>query len=142
MSPSEREIATDIAWQLLYTPYHWGGDDPMGGFDCSGMIVEILSSIGLIGRSDDYTAQGLWDLFKDKRVPEPYEGCLVFWTNRNGEVIHVEYCIDEIRAIGASGGGSRTTTLYAAKEQNAFIKIRPIHSRSGVYGYVDPWKED
>ena len=58
-----RAMALKIAWAYLGRPYRWGGDDPMAGFDCSGFIVEILQSVGLIERREDFTAQGLWELF-------------------------------------------------------------------------------
>jgi len=37
------------------TFYTWGGDDP-SSFDCSGLVVEALKSVGLISRHDDRTA--------------------------------------------------------------------------------------
>jgi hypothetical protein len=54
-------------------------------------------------------------------------------------VVHVEICLSEELSIGASGGGSKTKTIKDAIKQNAFIKIRPIHSRKNVWGYVNPY---
>jgi len=30
------------------TFYLWGGDDPLAGFDCSGFVIEILKSVGIL----------------------------------------------------------------------------------------------
>lgn len=134
------EIATRIAWSFLGTPYSWGGDDPINGFDCSGFVIEVLKSVGLFPRGQDMTAQGLSELYP--RCEDTKEGCLVFWRSSTDEnrIVHVEYCLDEVLSIGASGGGSKTMTMQDAIEQNAYIKIRPFRSRSHIYGFVDPFK--
>ena len=131
-----RELAVKIAFSYIGTPYLW---DDLYDFDCSGFVSEILKSIGSLGRKGDWTAHQLADLWQRTRSDDP--GNLVFWRNGGGRVIHVEMCIGDGLAIGASGGGSKTTTLAAAIRQNAFIKIRPIHSRPKVWGYVNPFGE-
>lgn len=129
---TKREIATKIAWSYIGTFYKWGGDDP-SGFDCSGFVIELLKSIGLFPRKEDTTARGLSSIFQ--KVGKPQEGCLVFYGN---PISHVEYCFDSNLSIGASGGGSSTTTLAKAIKQNAFIKMRPIRKKE-VICYVDPF---
>ncbi|MCK9325035.1 MAG: C40 family peptidase [Bacteroidales bacterium] len=136
----KRMIAIEIAKQFLGRPYTWGGDDPMRGFDCSGLAVELLKSVGVLPRRGDWTAQMLWNRFDNfgVMVSEPYWGCLVFWKS-GGEIIHVEMCLNDELSIGASGGGSKVKTLEDAIKQNAFIKVRPFRSRSGLFGFVDPF---
>jgi cell wall-associated NlpC family hydrolase len=136
---NSRQIAVAVAWKMWGLPYKWGGDDPMASFDCSGMIVEILKSVGILPRSGDWTAQGLWNLFKSHQVDPPYEGCLVFWKDDHDKVIHVELCLDDKLSIGASGGGINTVTKQDAIDQNAYIKIRPFRSRSFLKGFLDPF---
>lgn len=135
-----KDIAEKIAFRFLGKPYVWGGDDSISGFDCSGFVIEILKSVGILPRDGDWTAEGLWNRFCDKQVDKPYNGCLVFWTNQEGKIIHIEYAINEILCIGASGGGSKTKTLEDAIYQNAYIKIRPWASRKNVKGFIDPFK--
>ncbi|RPI56414.1 MAG: hypothetical protein EHM49_00030 [Deltaproteobacteria bacterium] len=135
----KRKIAVAIAWKMWGLPYKWGGDDPIESFDCSGMVVEILKSVGALPRKGDWTAHSLWELFKDRLVEHPYEGCLVFWENGSGKVIHVELCLDNELSIGASGGGSSTLTEQNASDQNAYIKVRPFRSRSLIKGFLDPF---
>lgn len=139
MEITERELALDYAWRYVGTFYSWGGDDP-SGFDCSGFVVEVLKAIGLLPRGGDWTAAGLYEIFKNRVVNAPQAGCLVFW-HSNNKIIHVEICVDSERCLGASGGGRGTVTREDAIKHNAFIKMRPYKSRKNVYGFVDPFKE-
>ena len=104
-----RNIASLLAWHYIGLPYKWGGNDAMSGFDCSGLIVEILKSVGLLPRQFDTTAKGLMIMFRDKKVDSPYEGCLVFYGKIHAT--HIEYCINSKLTVGASGGGSDTVDL-------------------------------
>lgn len=135
------DIALKIAWAYLGKWYKWKGDDP-SGFDCSGLIVEILQSVGLIGRKEDYSAQGLWDKFKDKKVNPGVdirflnEAVLIFYGKSETEITHIEMSVGEGLSIGASGGDSSTLTMEDAIKMNAFIKIRPIQSRKDIVGFI------
>ena len=42
-----RTSAVDYIKRFIGRPYSWGGDDPMSGFDCSGLIHETLQAVGL-----------------------------------------------------------------------------------------------
>jgi len=136
-----RDMGEQVAWSLHGLPYRWGGDDPMTGFDCSGLCIEILKSVGVLTRSGDWTAQGLYDKWNHQgHKASPYSGCLVFWQNRRKtRIIHVEYCLDHGLTMGASGGGSKTTSEDAASSQNAYIKVRP--TRKPYYAILDPYQE-
>jgi hypothetical protein len=143
-----RKVATELAMSFLGLPYLWGGDDPVAGFDCSGMCIELCKAVDLLPRRGDWTAAGLWKHFADNHgcavstATQIDEGCLVFWHAKDDlkRIIHVEYALNSELCIGASGGGSRTQSRADAIKQNAYIKIRPIHSRKGIYGVVDPFK--
>ena len=140
MELSEREIAVAYAWSFIGTPYKWGGNDPMAGFDCSGFCIEVLQAVGVLSRHGDWTAANLFEKFKEKKVNYPTQGCLVFWNNQSGnKIVHVELCINDRLALGASGGGSRTVTVQDAIEQDAYIKLRPFASRPNIAGFVNPF---
>ena len=119
------------------TFYTWGGDDP-SGFDCSGLCIEGLKSVGILARKSDYTGERLRQLLAAYEVPTPYEGCLVFFM-RDGKAYHVEVCINKYQTVGASGGGSRTKTVQDAIKHNAFIKRRPIPQTSNLV-FIDPFQ--
>ena len=135
---TQREMAVKIAWRMWGIPYIWGGDDPVDGFDCSGMCVEILKSVGVLSRKGDWSAHGLYRLFEGNEVDTPVEGCLVFW-GQPAYITHVEFVISDNLCIGASGGGRRTLTWRDAVRQNAYIKIRPWPNRGGDRFFVDPF---
>ena len=130
----------DYASFFVGRPYRWGGDDPMEGFDCSGLAVEVLKSVGILRRGTDYTSQALYTKFKKYETGEPKKGSLVFYHNgrSNKRIIHVAIALDRVRVIEASGGGSRTKSLQDAVDQNAFIRIRTWKSRKNVAGFLDP----
>ena len=134
---NKRDFICDLALRWVGKPYLWGGDDPVAGFDCSGLMVELLTSVGKIPRGADLTAEGLRQRFL--AVTQPARGCLVFWGDQQKGATHVELLLDEDLAIGASGGGSKTITLEEAIRTNAFIKVRPWRSREGGIGFRDPF---
>lgn len=133
-----REFTTALAMSYLGTPYRWGGDDPMEGFDCSGYMIELLAAVGVVPLGYDGTAQALYDRWPERRVDTPKKGCLVFFGVTADKITHVEYCLGRRLSIGASGGGSRTTTLADAIRQNAYVRVRPFVTRAPI-GYVDPF---
>ena len=137
------EKALKVAWLLVGKPYIWGGDDAIKGFDCSGLIIEILKSVGRLPRSGDWSAAMLYEKFKKHEVESPETGCLAFWSNENGHIIHVEFCVDFETTIGASGGGSKTKTEQDAIDQNAYVKVRPLEGGRKKYSHlVNPFYED
>lgn len=129
-----RVLALDVAIRFLGKPYLWGGDNPIVGFDCSGFIVEILKSVGRLPRKGDWTAEQLCrQVFSTKPVyhdiSELRPGMLVFWETPAKVIRHVEmvYAVtDGPITIGASGGGSATTSVAEAVAQDAYIKLRPV----------------
>jgi hypothetical protein len=136
------DLALDSAKRLINLPYRWGGNDPMEGFDCSGLVIEILQSAGLFPRNKDTTAHGLSLLFPETEVIGP--GVLVFYDwNSDKRFDHVEMVIaidedGELYTIGASDGDDRTTTVTNAQMQDAYVKIRPL--RGGYTKAVNPFE--
>jgi hypothetical protein len=137
----KRTQASIYAQLFVGLPYLWGGDDPMGGFDCSGLVCEVLQSVGILKHGSDFTAEMLYQKFKKNLRAEPSEGCLVFWGAP--KKTHIEMVIFKndtlCQLIGASGGGSATTNLEMAKKSNAYVKIRPLDQKPGWTAIVDPF---
>lgn len=135
----KRSIVLQVAMNYLGAFYSWGGDDP-SGFDCSGLVVECLKSVGVLPRRGDWTAQNVYDKWLDNKVTIPKAGDLVFWVNHTGnKIIHIEIILNSELSIGASGGGSRTRVRLDAIRDNAFIKIRPFKSRPYLKGFLNPY---
>lgn len=144
---TKRDLVLWLAERMLLLPYRWGGDDPLTGFDCSGLVIECLRSAGLLPREGDWTAAALREHFvgpgrtREILPPRvPPAGALVFWGSPR--ITHVEIVwrhLDDhtVLTIGAAGGGSTTVDAAAAERQNAFVKVRPL--RPGWVAAVDPF---
>lgn len=134
------ELLKDYAMKFVGIKYNWGGDDPMGGFDCSGYVCELLKAFGLISEHEDFTAKGLYDRYKDHKIVAPEHGALVFFGKNADQITHVGFCLNKHQMIEAGGGGSKTISEEVAIKQNAYIKLRPILKRRDIVGYVlPPW---
>ena len=127
---TKRELAVEALKMHMGLPYKWGGNDPLSGFDCSGLMVEVLQTVGLMGRGSDDTADGLSRMFNETEVFQP--GVMVYWDwNRDGKIDHVEMIahVDddgEIYTVGASGGDNSTSSVQAAIMADAYVKMRPL----------------
>lgn len=136
-----RMAAVEYGKRMVGTPYIWGGDDPIGGLDCSGLAQEVLSSVGL-DPDGDQTADGLYRIFKSKQVGSPDgdwpSGALVFFGTAS-KVTHVGVSIGSGLMLEAGGGGSKTISRDAAINQNAFVRIRPINRLADFVACCDPF---
>ena len=135
-NPSQK-VLRDYAMSHLGQPYRWGGDDPLHGYDCSGLVLELLKSAGLVPNKFDTTAQGLYDRYRENCISAPCFGALAFYGSIHG-ITHVSFCLNGTECIEAGGGGSRMKTREDAAKNNAFIRIRPIKYRNDVVGYSIP----
>jgi len=134
----------EVAWYLWDAqrdkPYLWGGDDPMAGFDCSGLVIDPLKAVGLLPKIGDWTAEGLAVYFKHQETKRTRPGCLLFY-NRNHRIGHVVIVWavigSHILGLSAGGGGRHIKTVEDAVKHNAYIKVRP--ALPGWVKMVDPF---
>jgi cell wall-associated NlpC family hydrolase len=109
-------------------PYRWGGDNPLSGFDCSGLVCELLHSAGVI--TEDMNAMGLYSFLRDRAKWGSYGlGAIAFYGKPDGGITHVGFCVDGYRMLEAGGGDDSTINEARADRQNAFVRIRLITAR-------------
>lgn len=127
------ESMIEYAKSFVGSPYSWGGSNPLSGWDCSGFIQEVLTSVGLDPKGDQ-TSQGLYNHFSSKPYLEKIQaGSLVFYGASSLEIKHVALCINNFQIIEAAGGGSRTKSIRDAMSDNAFVRVRPVKYRSDFF---------
>jgi cell wall-associated NlpC family hydrolase len=142
---SEPKSIVDIFCDYLLTflnkvPYHYSGDDPMEGFDCSGLAVEGGKGIGFFPRDFDMNAQDLYNRFKVDKIAindNFRKGTLIFFGTSPKDVSHVGVVIFPEHKIMIEAGGGRKTTITEeeAKKLNAFVRLRPY--RKDLVGFGD-----
>lgn len=133
-----KDILLSYAMRFVGVPYKWGGDDPLQGVDCSGLVIELLQSQGLLSKAFDTTSQGLYQHFSVCKTDTPSFGALLFFGKGIGKISHVGFALDHKLMLEAGGGDSTTTTIGIAAAKNAFVKIRPILSRHDHVATVKP----
>lgn len=123
---------------FLGVPYKWGGENPISGFDCSGLVQEILRGAGIDPKGDQ-TAQGLYDHFEGTSTHGVYgPGVLAFYGKSTREISHVAFMIDQYRIIEAGGGSSSVLSPKDADFNNSFVRMRLVKHRSDLVGTLKP----
>lgn len=127
------------ALSFLGTPYHYSGNNPIGGIDCSGLVCEILRSTGVIGR-EDLSAQDLFNKFDGLGATYGIRklGALAFYGKSVTAITHVAWVLSPYQIIEAGGGDSTTDTLEEAKARNAFVRLRTIEHRPDLVATLMP----
>lgn len=133
-------VVLNYSTMFIGLPYIWGGSHPSQGYDCSGLVQEILASVGFdpIG---DQTAQTLYNSLLNSCIllgKVPQAGAILFFGSSLNEITHVAFAIDDRHMIEAGGGGSTSKTVKDAIGQGAFVRVRPIASRKDLVACLLP----
>jgi cell wall-associated NlpC family hydrolase len=113
--------AVAAARSQLGVPYHWGGESPGVGFDCSGLTQWAW---GRAGVGIPRTAQEQYDAIEHVSLSALEPGDLVFWGSGRGGISHVGIYV---------GGGD----VIHAPETGELVRIQPIWN-SGLVGAGRP----
>lgn len=131
-------IVVEYAKTFLGKPYLYGGDDPLIGFDCSGLVIECLKSVGMFPLQD-MTAQNLYSYFKPTgTLNKAGPGALCFYGKSTSQISHIAIMINDFQVLEAGGGTSQTDSFDDAVKQNAFIRIRPFMQRKDFVEVIMP----
>jgi cell wall-associated NlpC family hydrolase len=99
--------ANDILFRaigLVGTPYHWGGNTPAGGFDCSGLVDYIYRTAARIQLPRTSHEMASMDKRKVRRMTQLASGDLVFFAI-NGGINHVGVYVGKGRFVHAPNSG-------------------------------------
>lgn len=124
---------------LVGKPYIWGGTGAVG-FDCSGLVVEMLKARGFVKARYDATSQTLFEKTASGGTLNATTHCLSFY-GKPGRISHVGYCINSEQMVEAGGGNSRCKTPEDAEKYGAYVRLRPIHYRKDFISIHMPSKD-
>lgn len=126
---------------FIGVPYIWGGNNPLVGFDCSGLVMEGLKRQGLVGPHEDLTSQGIYERLVGFKhfAPETVhlqENDLLFFGTSPMNITHISVARDNHIMLEAGGGDSSCTSVEISKQKNAFVRERPIRMRRDLVATI------
>ncbi|HUA81933.1 MAG TPA: C40 family peptidase [Dyella sp.] len=92
------------AMALVGTPYHWGGNTPNGGFDCSGLVDYIYRNAANIQLPHSSREMASVDGVKVRHMDDLISGDLVFFSI-DGDISHVGVYVGKGRFVHAPNSG-------------------------------------
>lgn len=126
------------AMQFIGQPYYFGGNDPQQGWDCSGLVGEILLAGGAVPFGTRTNAQGLYDLISTNGGTCWNLGSVAFFGQDMKSIVHVGWCLDSFLMLEAGGGDSGVVDTASAIARHAFVKMRPIRYRKDFLTVLKP----
>lgn len=105
--PGRQNTATpsqvvSLALRMLGRPYHYGGDAPSEGFDCSGLVFYTYHRVGL---KLPRTSYGQFKASQPVAMRHLRPGDLVFFRFQRGRISHVGIYIGDHRFVHAPSDG-------------------------------------
>jgi cell wall-associated NlpC family hydrolase len=108
--------ANDVLFRaiaLVGTPYHWGGNTPRSGFDCSGLVDYVYRTSADMALPRTSHALSEMDAPRVKHIGELASGDLLFFRTGHHGISHVAIYVGNGRFVHApnSGGTVRLDNL-------------------------------
>ncbi len=104
-----RTEANDVlfgALGLVGTPYHWGGNTPETGFDCSGLVRYVYNST--LGLALPRTSRAMGRIDAPRVTRDALDaGDLVFFHGRSSRISHVGIYVGKGRFVHAPNSGGK-----------------------------------
>jgi len=132
----------DYLLNFVGTPYKWAGNNPIEGFDCSGLIMEGLKAHGIAKYNEDLSSQSIFDKLSGGYKyfsPDSHmiiKNDLLFFGKSAREISHVAIAYDNMLMLEAGGGDSTCTSVKRARKLGAFVRVRPIKNRKDLIATV------
>ena len=125
-----------LAFQYVGVHYVWGGNDPMTGLDCSGLVIRVLKDAGIMPQNTrDMTAQGIYRYLLDEKrslKSKLAADSIVFYGGSTENITHIGIAINKKWMIHAANGGSTVRCLEDAVKRDARVQMREINYRSDM----------
>lgn len=126
------------ALSFLGIPYQWGGNNPLTGLDCSGLVCEILKGVGAVPHSADLTSQQLFNHLGAGQNVTPQTGAIAFYGESISHITHVAFCINDRLVVEAGSGGRDVVNISEAQSRGAVVRIRPLKYRKDLVAVLMP----
>lgn len=123
--------ANDVLFRaiaLVGTPYHWGGNTPTGGFDCSGLVGYVYRTSADMRLPRTSHNMSRVDAPKITRIDKLASGDLVFFRTGHHGISHVGIYVGNGRFVHApnSGGTVRLDRLSNSYWHKHFAYARRV----------------
>lgn len=137
------QYVISVALSFLNTPYLWNGKHvSQGGLDCSGLVSNVLMSVGF-SELKGVNSQGIYEALIKRpgtqiQVRKP--GAVAFFGKDLNSITHVSLLIDQHRMI-ESGGGDSTYAIVDPIQQAARysgVRIRLLTHRKDLIAVLMP----
>lgn len=128
----------EYASKFVGLPYIWGGEHPSLGYDCSGLLQEVLSYCGMDPIGDQSAQELFTQLARISTLNVKKAGSIVFYGKSINQISHVAFMIGENHMCEAGGGDSTCVDKSSAIARGAFVRIRLIDRRKDIVAVLLP----
>jgi peptidoglycan DL-endopeptidase CwlO len=117
--PSRGELAARAAVQQVGIAYHWGGETPANGFDCSGLVRWAYRQVGL---DLPHSSYALYDVGRPVAAGKLAPGDILFFAGLghvglyvgHGRMVHAPQTGRDVEIVSL-GGSSYGASYVAAR---------------------------
>jgi|GEM_PF-4560681 len=128
-----------MALQYLNVPYRWGGSNT-NGIDCSGLVLKVLSDVGI--KLSDRTAHGLYEYCLENGTRTSKECDSILFFGKPERITHVAISLGIVDGewimVEAGGAGSNSLEMTSEElaQKDARVRIKPVSNRKDLISSI------